>query len=98
MDAVTGKPVGSPLYHAEERLIRCHAFSPDGRFVATGTGKIPSAWTHGREGGDEGEVRVWDTTTSKLLVCKSFPEYVTSVIFSPNGKAVRVQTDPINGR
>jgi len=98
IETVTGKPVGSPLYHAEERLIRCHAFSPDGKLVATGTGKIPSEWTRGEESGDEGEVRVWDTATGKLLASKSCRYYVTDVAFLPNGKTVRVRTDPINGR
>jgi hypothetical protein len=97
-DTATGKPVGSPLYHGEERLITCHAFSPDGKLVATGTGKISSTWTRGNESGDEGEVRVWDTTTGKLLSRKSLRYYVTDVTFLPDGKSVRVETEPVNGR
>lgn len=97
-DATTGSPIGSPLYHAEERLIHCSVFSPDGKLVATGTRKIPSEWTLGRERGDEGEVRVWNAATGQLLACKAFRCSVSDIMFLGDNKTVQVKTDPINGR
>ena len=49
MDTATGLPVGPPLRHPWEN-IRCVAFSPDGKMLATGY----------HPGGVAGAVQLWD--------------------------------------
>jgi hypothetical protein len=98
IDPASGTAIGPSLVHDEERLIVCQAFSTDGRRVATGTGKIPSTWTLGSERGDEGEVRVWEVQSGKLLASYRCDSYVTGVRFRDDGSTVEVMSDPINGR
>lgn len=98
IDAANHTVIGMPMMHDEERLIVCHAFSADGRYVATGTGKIPSIWTRGTERGDEGEVRVWEVQSGKLLAAYRTDSYVTGVRFGEQDGTVEVMSDPINGR
>jgi WD40 repeat protein len=79
-DPATGRPLGVPAKHHPGWTVRAFAFSPDGRYFATGSypGQIPT-----------GELRVWDTSTGRLL----FPliphtNFVSAIAFHPDGKLV----------
>ncbi len=79
------------LTQAEQRNLGPHehaiytlAFSPDGRYLASGGGVLPGAKVTGLE---PGELRVWDLETGKAVLNldgKSLA--VTSVAFSPDGR------------
>ncbi len=60
-----------PLGHAEA-ISDCR-FSPDGKIVVT-------------NGGEEKNVKIWETRTGKLLATFDHADKVTSVTFSPDGK------------
>src|SRR2546426_895639 len=64
-------PVTPPLVH--DSPVRCVAFSPDGKRVATGA---------------DGGAFLWDVTTGKLVVRLKSEGHVQSIAFSPDGKTV----------
>jgi WD40 repeat protein len=79
-DPATGRPLGAPARHHPGWVVRAFAFSPDGRCFATGSNppQIPT-----------GELRLWDTSTGRLL----FPpiphtNFVSAIAFHPDGKLV----------
>jgi WD40 repeat protein len=60
------------------------AFSPDGRFIATSEGF----------GDTEYAIRVWETTTAKLVgVFAGHKQSIASIAFSPDGKTLASSSD-----
>jgi WD40 repeat protein len=103
-DADTGKSIGPELYHDPSRIlvnprtdlsITCWAFSPDGKLIATGAGyKRVSRWGDVQE--NDGEVRVWEVATGKLLATERKGLWlgtVKRVAFSKDGKTVLVEAE-----
>ena len=90
-DKATGKSFGPVLHHdarwgMEPAPIRCWAFSPDGKYVATATGlglKEDSDYTC------IGDIRVWDARTGRLVATVPTPlGYVKRVAFGKDGSTV----------
>lgn len=84
-DARTGKPLGQPLTHlagmaqgagmTHDMAIRCAEFSPDGRWVVTGSG--------------DGTARIWNAQTGQPLPQPlKHKGAVLSARFAPDGRVV----------
>jgi WD40 repeat protein/serine/threonine protein kinase len=72
-------------YRGHFENVRCLAISPDGKWVASGSG-IPWDWSLES---DRGEVRVWDVDTGQERhVFDGLPGTVQTVAISPDGKLV----------
>jgi WD40 repeat protein len=87
-DTTTGQPLGSPLRHKEP--FTAAAFSPDGRLLVTGAGKLFDIPRPG-ESEPRGEVRLWEAATGKPL--GALPHAagpVRAVTFSTDGKSVLI--------
>jgi serine/threonine protein kinase/WD40 repeat protein/tetratricopeptide (TPR) repeat protein len=79
-DPATGRPLGAPATHHPGWDVRAFAFSPDGRCFATGSypGQIAT-----------GELRLWDTSTGRLLFPPiPYTNFVSAIAFHPDGKLV----------
>ena len=80
-DRQTGQHVGEPQPHAFP--VMAVAFSRDGKTVVSGGGRTKPL------GSDEGEVRIWDVGTGKLLVGPlALDTLIHSVAFRPDGQSV----------
>jgi WD40 repeat protein len=94
-DPKTGRQIGRTLAHDQanrnvcKSIITCWAFSPDGKFVATGSrcALAPD--------GSEGQICVWDVATGKRLAEYSVDERtrlhigdVQGLAFSEDGKTI----------
>ena len=80
VDPTTGRPFGRPASHYPGWIVRTVAFSPDGRSFATGSNPYDRVAS---------EVRLWDTTTGRLL----FPpiphtNWAAALAFQPDGKVL----------
>ncbi len=76
----SGRPLGRPASHQAGWTIGSVAVSPDGRFFATGSHP---------DGRLAGEVRIWETTTGRLVVPPMpHTNYVKALAFRPDGKVL----------
>lgn len=77
-DVATGKPISEPMAQ-----VNSVEFSPDGRWVVTGSGSTISDYDDG------GDARIWDAATGVPLTdpIKS-DKSVTSVHFTPDGSSI----------
>jgi RNA polymerase sigma factor (sigma-70 family) len=84
-DAVTGKPRCALPGFGRVRFPHAHAFSPDGRVLATAPSSL-----------DETCIRLWDTATGKQQgqLTWSDPTEPTSLAFSPDGKYLLTAHSP----
>lgn len=88
IDLRTGKPVGPPIVPGGKK-VPCHAFSPDGRYLATGAATVEPGG-----GWATGGVEVWEVATGKLVAKSNLGRLgpVTSVAFSEDGKKILVES------
>ena len=65
-------------------LVSCVAISPDGKYIASGSGDYF---------GGRGEVRVWDEKTERqLFLWQGFPAEIWSLAFSPDSRTLATGT------
>src|SRR5262249_26477276 len=70
----TGKRIGEPLQHLEAEMVKCAAFSPDGKTVVTGAGRF---------------ARFWDASTGKTKDNPLAHEGdVKALAYSPDGSCI----------
>ena len=73
-------------FQGHTQTVTCVAYSPDGRFLATGSGDPPFF-------GKPGEVKLWDPAKHVLLRnIGSFPHGVSALAFSPDGTILATGT------
>jgi WD40 repeat protein len=99
-DATTNKPVGSKLRHEQSKHgrdpdIKCWAFSPDGKSIATGAA---IAIANNRIDLFMGDINIWEVPTGKLIANYRNEHNgpnglgpVKAVRFSKDGKIVYYQ-------
>ena len=107
IEVATRKPIGQSIRHpdhprgdqtreGQKMRITTWAFSPDGKMVATG-----SRYETNSVGEDqpEGDVRVWEVPTGKLLASTEGGHgYVKGLAFSDDGRTVQYSYEPLSGR
>ena len=82
-DAATGKTLVDLGPHSA--LTDCVAFSPDGKWLASGSGADPGDdW--GLKFGTGSDLRIWDLKTRTGFALEGHPMRVNAVTFSPDGK------------
>ena len=73
IDVASGAPVGEPLEAGifnsprEKFSLVCGSFSPDGKYVVTGSRFVAPARNHTELPTNVGRVQVWDVATGKLI-------------------------------
>jgi WD40 repeat protein len=79
-DPATGRPFGVPAPHHPLWGVRSFAFSPDGKYFATGSNPPQIAI---------GELRLWETSTGHLLFPPiPYTNFVSGIAFHPEGKVL----------
>lgn len=74
----TQKPAAGTLYASLEPDILTASWSPDGKYIATGTGSTNR---------DGNTVKIWNATNGNILfTCTGHTNYVGSIAWSPDGK------------
>jgi WD40 repeat protein len=99
VEVATGTPVGPALGHADigrtKKLKMTWAFSPDGKLLATAFSGDTVC------GGDsEGDVRVWEVATGKLVTASKRGDigYVRSLAFNPDNKTLVIDCEEVSGK
>jgi WD40 repeat protein len=89
-DASTGREALSVTGHTGGPVGLCFAFSPDGRFLATGSG----AWDARRQQEITGEVKVWKVAGwQEALSLRGHAGAVACVTFSPDGRRLATASE-----
>jgi WD40 repeat protein len=83
----TAGPIISGQYGVMAPTINSLTFSPDGKRLAAGTGRLPSGDPSVQNG-----VWVWDTTTNAQIAGIPFAAPVSGVTFSPDGSVIAAAT------
>ena len=77
----TPKTAPGTLYASLEHDVRSVAFSPDGKYIATGSGNLLAQ--------DSDTVQIWNAANGNaLFTCRGHTDYVGSVGWSPDGKFI----------
>jgi WD40 repeat protein len=95
VETASGKPIG-PVIDAGTMwtehhpfTFSCWTFSPDGKYLVTGSSFVEKAGPHGGEMTDSGRIQVWDVATSKQVEqCPGRKGGIESVKFSADGKQI----------
>ncbi len=87
----TAGPIISGQYGVMAPTINTLAFSPDGKRLAAGTGRLPSGDPSVQNG-----VWIWDTTTNTQIGGIPFAAPVAGIAFSPDGSVIAVATTDNN--
>jgi len=106
VDVVTGQQVGNVLAadkrkegQKREFFFTCYSFSPDGKYVVTGSGLVETFPDKDTRDTNIGRVQIWDATTGELV--QSHPKIlairgvkigsVRAVGFSDGGKTIHFE-------
>jgi WD40 repeat protein len=79
-------------HHFPYPFLHCAAFSKNGKWLATGSGRGPGYYMrvgkgHAKLGPGRGTVHIWETRTGEnVLVIEDLPLPIDSVSFSPDGR------------
>ncbi len=95
VETVGGKSIGPAIdagtmwseHHV--RTLSCWSFSPDGKYLVTGSSFVEQSGSHGGERTDVGRIQVWDVATSKQVDQSHVRTGgIESVKFSEDGKQI----------
>jgi WD40 repeat protein len=101
VETAGGKPVGPAIdagtmwteHHA--RKFSCWTFSPDGKYLVTGSTFVENSGSHGGERTDVGQIQVWDLRTRKEVDhSQGRMGGIKSVKFSDDGKQIIYSARP----
>jgi hypothetical protein len=76
-----GKPLGWTAWHSEDRLLLHWAMSPNEKYLVTAGCRLPC-------GGDQGELRVWEVSTGRLLLMVDVSSWIGKVTIDDQGRVV----------
>lgn len=76
-----GKPLGWKAWHSEDRLLLHWAMSPNEKYLVTAACWLPC-------GGAQGELRVWEVATGRLLLIVDVASWIGKVTIDDHGRIV----------